>query len=595
MKSKKTRIAVTLAGIAVLAVTTLPYLVNLDRLRPQLESTLQSHLGREVHIGYLEFSLLAGGARANSFSIADDPAFGSRPFLQAKSIEVGVSWINLIFSHSLHLTKLKIEQPELVLAKSSSGKWNFSSLGASSTPDAFNANFAAQDSSLSFFLLDRLSITNATLMLPGAPGSSQSHVLKNVNIGLQNASFDGTMSFVVSTHSDRGKIELRGEAGPINRDLPERTPFHATMKGANANLAQIASLNSSSGLSGILGWNASVTSDGRALHSEGTAHAEKLRLTGSGPGSRQPISLRYVTDYSLAQRTGVLDQCEISVRNSKARLGGSYQVRGESLVTRLRLTGSQLALDDVEGVLPALGIQLPGGSKLHGGAVNASLALTGPVDRLVTTGTVQLANASLLGFDLGSKLSSIPALTGMPSAQDLAIVSLSSGLRIGPQGIHISNFDSKIAGIGGLSGDGDIDSANHLQFNMTAHLASGGALRWGLNNFGWKNVPDDVSFRIIGTTSLPVFVPDLSGLARNCFGRAFHTGHGQPRGGEGRGPEQKSFFPFPSKAKDASPVPSHAQDASPAPADHKHGFFHSLFHHGKQKNQKDRTELAAKR
>src|SRR4029077_7520665 len=98
-------------------------------------------------------------------------------------------------------------------------------------------------------------------------------------------------------------------------------------------------------------------------------------------------------------------------------------------------------------VLPALGIDLPGGSKLHGGTVNASLALTGPVNRLVTTGTVQVANTTLSGFDLGSKLASLPFLSKMPSAQNLGIVSLSSGLRVSPQGTHISNFNTQITGI----------------------------------------------------------------------------------------------------------------------------------------------------
>jgi AsmA protein len=583
MKRKKMRILATLAGSA-LAVALLPYLVNVDQLRPRLESSLQSHLGREVHIGYLELSLLAGGARAGNLSIADDPAFGSRPFLHAKSLEVGVSWLSLIFSHTLHLTSLKIEEPELYLVKSSSGKWNFSTLGAGSAPDITSADLGAPDSALSAFALDRLTIRNATIVLPGSPGSSQSRALNHVDIDLRNASFGGTMSFVASTHSEAGRIELRGEAGPVDHDHPERTPFHATINGANANLAQIASLKSSSGPGGILGWNGSLNSDGRSVHGEGTAHAERLRLAGSGPGSRQPISLRYVTDYSLAQRSGELEQCEISVRQSRANLAGTYQVRGDTLVAQLRLAASQLALDDVEGVLPALGIELPGGSKLHGGTVSATLALTGPVDRLVTAGTVQLANANLAGFDLGSKLSALPGLSAIPSAQNLAIVSLSSGFRIGPQGTHISNFNSQIAGIGGLSGSGDVDAASHLKFNMEAHLAGGFA--------GLKKVPNEIPFEVIGTTSVPIFVPDLSGMTRNPW----------------KNPK-KPFFPFFSNGKDPAPVPSKERDkdkekereASPAPAARKPGFVHKLFHWGKQKNQNERNErnqgneLAAKR
>jgi len=509
MKSKTTKIVAAVSGMVLLAILVLPYIVNVDGLRPQLEYSLQSHLDREVHIGRLELSLLAGGARAENVSIADDPAFRSGSFLHAKSLDVGVSLFGLIFSRTLHVTSLTIEEPELVLAKSSSGKWNFSSLGSS---EGSGEDGGTRSAPLSCFVLNRLKITNATLVLPGSRGSSQGNVLKNINVDLRNVSFDGKVSFSVSTHSDAGKIELRGEAGPINRENPERTPFHATLEGSKADLAQIVRLNSSAGLGGILALDASVTSDGRSLHSKGTARAEKLRLIASGAVSRHPVSLHYATDYSFARHSGSLDNCEISVRKSSTQLSGSYQVRGESLIAHFRLTGSQLSPDDLEGILPALGIQLPGSSKLHGGTVNANLAFDGPMDRVVTTGTAQVADAHLSGFDLGSKLSSIAALSGTNSSSELAIVALSSSFRIAPQGTHISNFNSQISGIGTLSGEGDIDANSNLNVKLVAHVAENGILRPRLHRVGLKRVPGDIPFQVRGTTAVPIFVPDLSGM-----------------------------------------------------------------------------------
>ncbi len=480
MKATKMKVAVTLAGI-VLLVALLPYLVNLDQMRPQLESALRSRLGREVRIGYLELSLLSGGARANSLSIAEDPKFGSRPFLHAKSIRVGVSLSKLIFSRSLHVTSLTIDEPELVLVKSPAGKWNFSTLGSDASPNLSRADMNEPDSSLSSFVLDRLKITNATLIVPGASGSSQSRVLKDLNIDLQNAS------------------------------------------------------------------------------------------------------------YSPAQHTGTFDRCLISVRKSTARLSGTYQVRGQSLMANLHLTGSQLAVDDVRDVLPALGIDLPGGSKLHGGTVNANLALTGPVNRLVTSGTVEMKNTSLFGFDLGSKLSSLPGLSGIPSAQNLGIVDLSTGLRVGPQGTHISNFNSEITGIGGLTGDGDIDSANHLKFSMTAHLSDG--LHSGLNGVGLK-VPDDLPFLVSGTTSRPVIVPDLSETAKQAFREkakdAFTSTINKVLG------KQQKDVPRPATAKTVNPVTAQVHDASPAPAPRKHRFSLNPFHYlGNKKDKNSKNEEAA--
>jgi AsmA protein len=601
MKSLKKQSAAVLAGM-ILIVLVLPYMVNVDSLRPRLEAALRSQLGREVHIGYLELSFLSGGARAGDLSIADDPAFGRRPFLHAKSLEVGVSFLSLIFSHSLRVTSMTIDQPELVLAKSSSGKWNFSDIGShtTSSADPFRESDPSdtdmESAPRTSFSLDRLKVTNATLTMPTSPGSIDAYTLKNIDIDLRNASLDGSMSFSVSTHSDAGKIELRGQAGPINLENPGQTSFHATIRGAKADLAEIARLSSSAGLSGILGLDATVTSDGQLLHSEGTVHAVNLRLSGRGAGFRQPVSIQYVTDYSLARRAGSLSSCEISVRKSTARLGGTYQVRGTNLVAHLRLTGSQLPLDDVEGVLPAFGIHLPGGSKLNGGTVSANIVLDGPFDRLVTNGTAQVANAHLSGFDLGLKLSQIPGLSGTATGLDIGIVALSTGFRIAPPGSHISNFNAQISGIGSLTGDGDIDAGDKLKFSMRAHLAKGGILRTGFDYTGLRNVPDDIPFQVVGTTSVPVFLPDFSGLAKSG---AKAAGKGAARQAAQKvfqqGPAGKSLPPSMANGfvhgTKSGQVP---ETSSPVAANKKPGLLHKIFgwHHDKKQN--DRTEIAKK-
>ena len=599
MKSPKTKAAAVLAGM-ILIVLVLPYMVNVDSLRPRLEASLQSRLGREVHIGYLELSFLSGGARAENLSIADDPAFGRRPFLHAKSLEVGVSFLSLILSHTWRVTSLTIDQPELVLAKSSSGKWNFSGLGSHTASgvdpfrDASSIDADMEGSApRASFSLDRLKVTNATLTMPASPGSA-AYILKNIDIDLRNASVDSPMTFTVSTHSDAGKIELRGQAGPVNLENPEQTPFHATIKGSKADLAQIARLSSSTGLSGILGLEATVTSDGQVLHSEGAAHAEKLRLSGSGAGSRQPVSLQYATDYSFARHVGSLSDCEISVRKSTAHMGGTYQVRGATLIAHLRLTGSQLPLDDVQGVLPALGIHLPGGSQLNGGTVSANISLDGPFDRLVTTGTAQLANAHLAGFDLGSKLSQIPALSGIVTGSDIGIVALSTGFAVSPRNTHISKFNAHLSGIGSLTGDGDVDAADKLNFSMVAHVPSDGALRSGLNLVGLKKVPDEIPFQVVGTTSLPIFVPDFGALAKSGAKAAGQQAAHQAAQKILSGSTGKSASPsiangFLPNAKPVKPTP----DAS-ASTQKKPGLLHKIFgwHHGKK--QSDPTEMAKK-
>ena len=49
----------------------------------RIEKALSDSLGRPVQLGHLSFSLFSGSLVADNVAIADDPAFGSTPFLRS--------------------------------------------------------------------------------------------------------------------------------------------------------------------------------------------------------------------------------------------------------------------------------------------------------------------------------------------------------------------------------------------------------------------------------------------------------------------------------------------------------------------------------
>src|SRR3954471_4950070 len=128
--------AVLAAIIAVLVI--LPFVVDADRFRPQVESQLQTVLGRKVSIGKLRLSIWHRGVTASEALIAEDPAFGQSPFLKATSISIGVEVIPLIFSKSLIVDSIVIEEPEVRLVHAANGRWNYSTIGASTTVRSLN-------------------------------------------------------------------------------------------------------------------------------------------------------------------------------------------------------------------------------------------------------------------------------------------------------------------------------------------------------------------------------------------------------------------------------------------------------------------------
>src|ERR1700689_793980 len=159
------KIVAIIAAVLIVIVTALPLLVDANTFRPKLESELTEALGRPVKVGNLTLALFSGGVKADDISIADDPAFSASPFVQAKSFKVGVELIPLIFSKSLKVRELTLNQPEISLVKSEDGeKWNFPGLGGNhaSAPKPAAAPAAGANPNLS---VAHLNLHNGRLTL----------------------------------------------------------------------------------------------------------------------------------------------------------------------------------------------------------------------------------------------------------------------------------------------------------------------------------------------------------------------------------------------------------------------------------------------
>src|SRR5260370_38549125 len=71
-------------------------------------------------------------------------------------------------------------------------------------------------------------------------------------------------------------------------------------------------------------------------------------------------------------------------------------------------------------------------------------------------------------------MSALSALTGLKGGSDTLIQTLSSNLRISPEGIRTDNLKLIIPAIGTMTGRGTIGTNNALDFNMVAPLANPG-------------------------------------------------------------------------------------------------------------------------
>ncbi len=188
-------------AVLIVAAIAVPFLVNVNSFRPQIESNLSSALGRPVRVGNLSLSILSGSVEANELSIADDPKFSSAPFIQAKALKVGVELMPLIFSKQLNVTHLTIEHPEITLLRNREGVWNFSSLGnqaagnqaagSQSTPPAKAAETPTSTpaGAPANVHVAKLDLTDGVITLGSISGKRKPVVYDKVNISMRDFSF----------------------------------------------------------------------------------------------------------------------------------------------------------------------------------------------------------------------------------------------------------------------------------------------------------------------------------------------------------------------------------------------------------------------
>ena len=501
--------------VLILIVIALPFVINVNKFKPTLESDLTTALGRKVEIGDIQLSILSGGVKVSDVSIADDPAFSTSPFLQAKEVTAGVALMPLIFSGKLAVSSFTVSDPQVQLLHAASGKWNFSSLGGNASKAPKSGSSGATNISV-----EKLTISNATIVAgaPGAHGKTQTYT--GVDVEATDLSYTSQFPFKFSAKTPGdGTVSVEGKAGPIDATDASLTPLDAKIDVKNFDLGKTGFVDPATGIAGIVDFTGSLSSDGKQMKSNGTVNVNKVKVVANGTPASVPVNVDYATTYELASQKGTLTQGDVHIGKALAHLTGAYDIAGASPTLQMKMNGQGMPVADLEGILPAVGVALPTGAKLESGGLDLTLAISGPVDKLVITGPVNLSDGKLSGFSLSSKLGALGSFTGLggKGGSDTEIQKLSANLHQDPSGTQANDLDVVVPSIGTVTGTANVSATGQLNCKMSAKLAGGlGTVTSAMTSFGNKNAQSNgIPFTITGTTSNPVFLPDMKGMAGN--------------------------------------------------------------------------------
>jgi len=535
--SRTLRYILIAVGVLIVLLIVVPFFIPVNQFKPTIEEKASAALGRKVQLGNLSLSLLHGALSAQDLSVGDDPKFSPSPFLTAKSLSVGVEIMPLIFSKQLNVTDIVIDEPQVTLLKNAAGVWNYSSIGASSSAPATTeakpaaATTPAASSATPDISVKKLELKNGKIVV-GSTTSQQRNTYDHVNVKASDFSLNSKFPVTVSADlPGGGSLKLDGDVGPMDKSDSTMTPMNAKLHVASLNLASTGILDPSLGLGGIADVDTTVANDGGFAQTNGTVKLSKALFVQGGSPSGVPLNVDYSTKYDLRKNSGVLNPSTIKIGNATAHLNGTYAAQGETTAVDLKVNGDGMPAKDLEAFLPAIGVHLPTGASLTAGTLSTNLNVKGPTNKLVTDGTIGLYSAKLSGFDLGSKMSAVSALTGLKTSKDLDIEKLTTNVHMAPNGLRAENFIAVVPSVGNMTGAGTLDAKNNLDFKMAATLTGGAIGAMGSAGAGVGSLVGalggskasgckggtTIPFQIQGTASDPKFVPDVGGAAANML------------------------------------------------------------------------------
>ncbi len=443
-----------------------PFFVNADSFRPAIESQLSSALGREVTVGSLTFSIMARSLDADDISISDDPKYSAVPFIQARRLNIGVKLLPIVFSHQLHITKLNIDTPSIQLVQNAAGNWNFSSLGGAS------AQPGATPGSAPDLIMEELKITDGSAMVSSFPLTNKPFQYTEVNVTAKNFSFQNSFPFEVSAKlPGDGTLKLNGDAGPISQKDTTKTPFQATLQLRDFDPVASGVIDKSKGITMHNDVEAQLKSDGTDASSTGKIKASGLQLVLRGAPTLDPVDIDYTVSENMETRKGTVSDVAIHAGSAEVHVYGSFQFTQQAIMLDLHLNAPSVPIDQVERLLPVVGVHLPSGSSLQGGTLTADIAITGPATGSTFAGPVAIDNTRLAGFDLGSKIQGLNPLGTASGATE--IQELKANVSSTPEGARITDIYANLPQIGSATGEGTVAQTSAINFTLNAKVASG--------------------------------------------------------------------------------------------------------------------------
>ncbi|MEP6643424.1 MAG: AsmA family protein [Acidobacteriaceae bacterium] len=440
-------ILVVMVAIGIFAAT-----FDVNRYHALVQSELERRLGRQVTLGEMHLGIVPPRFRVQDIAIADDSSFNSQiPFVQAKELDVAVKLMPLL-QKDIEIDSLNLQRPSVELIKNQQGKWNFSSVGASSQP--------AKTSGNQQFSLAALTIEDGQVAITDQQSASNLRsVYDHIDVTLRDFAPNQPFSIDAAAHlpgAGKQEVRLKGTGGPIMQAEPATTPFQGTVNLQSVAIAGLQHFLNSPALvntDGIVSGNSDISNQAGKLAVKGQLSVQQGKIRGTELGF--PVT----ADYDI---TDDLKADAISIRNTNLKLGatplnisGTVNAKPTPPELNLDLKASNVSIAEAAKLASAAGMGASAAVNVTGN-VNADIKATGAATKPALNGTINGRDIQASGKDI---------------AQPVQIKSIN--LRLTPNEIVSDNFNVTSGGTT-LSSQFSVRdyTAKSPAINATAHAAN---------------------------------------------------------------------------------------------------------------------------
>jgi AsmA protein len=319
--------------------------------------------------------------------------------------------------------------------------------------------------------VDELKITDGSATVSSIPTTQKPFQYSAVNLTVKNFSFLKSFPFDLSAKlPGDGSLKLTGDAGPISQKDTTLSPFQATLQLREFDPVAAGVIDASKGISMVDDIDAQLKSDSVNVSSTGKIKAARLQLVPRGSPAQTTVEMDYTVTDNLESRLATISDIAVHAGSAAVHINGTVQFAEQAATINLHLAALGVPIDQLESLLPVVGIHLPSGSSLQGGTLTANITASGPATSATLQGPVEIDNTKLVGFDLGSKIQGMNPFGGTSAGTEIQV--LKANVNSAPEGAKVTNIYGNLPQLGSATGEGTVAQSGAINFNLTAKLNS---------------------------------------------------------------------------------------------------------------------------